>query len=121
MIYVFYCADQNWSPVQMVDLFGSFCINYFSFLKPFPDFFPVSRYSLVILFTDCSDPAPVDGSVNTTMTTYGTVAEVVCNNGHLISGSSIITCQADETWSDSPVCNPTGKPKLTHMLSIFLS
>ncbi|XP_053398307.1 CUB and sushi domain-containing protein 1-like [Mercenaria mercenaria] len=55
---------------------------------------------------DCSDPVPYKGTANDSSTTYGSVIEIICDTGHVISGSSVITCNADGTWSDVPTCDP---------------
>ncbi|XP_052809396.1 CUB and sushi domain-containing protein 3-like [Mya arenaria] len=55
---------------------------------------------------DCGDPVPSDGSANDTGTTYGTVLSISCNTGWLLSGSPIITCEADSAWSGTPTCDP---------------
>ncbi|XP_052245902.1 uncharacterized protein LOC127854864 isoform X8 [Dreissena polymorpha] len=54
---------------------------------------------------DCGDPTPDHGTVNTTVTTYGTVVKISCNNGYVLSGENIIKCNADSGWSASATCN----------------
>ncbi|XP_052245881.1 uncharacterized protein LOC127854853 isoform X2 [Dreissena polymorpha] len=55
---------------------------------------------------DCGDPTPDHGTVNTTETTIGTVVKISCNHGYVLSGTSIIKCNADSAWSESATCNP---------------
>ncbi|XP_052265548.1 uncharacterized protein LOC127868028 isoform X2 [Dreissena polymorpha] len=55
---------------------------------------------------DCGDPTPEHGTVNTTVTKYGTVVKISCNHGYVLSGENIVKCNADSVWSDSATCNP---------------
>ena len=58
---------------------------------------------------DCGapDPAPADGSIDYTTTTYGSTATYSCNAGYSLVGTASVTCQNDGTWSDvAPVCDP---------------
>ncbi|KAH3718751.1 hypothetical protein DPMN_061558 [Dreissena polymorpha] len=66
----------------------------------------------LICTSDCGDPRPDHGTVNTTATTYGTVVKVSCNHGYEVSGTSIIKCNADSAWSQSATCDPYGKEVL---------
>ncbi|KAH3720518.1 hypothetical protein DPMN_063417 [Dreissena polymorpha] len=61
---------------------------------------------------DCGDPTPSHGTVNTTVTTYGTVVKISCNHGYVLSGENIIKCNADSDWSASATCNLYGKKVL---------
>jgi len=58
---------------------------------------------------DCGDPTPFRGLRNDTRTTYGTVVEITCENGHDLQGNSTIVCGPDGTWSDNPVCDSSGR------------
>ncbi|KAH3718759.1 hypothetical protein DPMN_061566 [Dreissena polymorpha] len=62
--------------------------------------------SISCVIQNCGDPTPDHGAVNTTAKTYGTVVEVSCNHGYVLSGTSIIKCNADSAWSESATCNP---------------
>ncbi|KAH3718748.1 hypothetical protein DPMN_061554 [Dreissena polymorpha] len=74
---------------------------------------PITFNSLSLICTaDCGDPTPNHGTVNTTATTYGTVVKISCNHGYVLSGTSIIKCNADSAWSESATCNPYGKEVL---------
>ncbi|KAH3718323.1 hypothetical protein DPMN_061126 [Dreissena polymorpha] len=65
---------------------------------------------------DCGDPIPDHGTVNTTVTKYGTVVKISCNHGYVLSGENIIKCNADSVWSKSATCNPydCGDPTPDH-------
>ena len=74
---------------------------------------PITFNSLLLICTsDCGDPTPDHGTVNTTVTTYGTVVQISCNHGYVLSGKNIITCNADSGWSASATCNLYGKEVL---------
>ena len=56
---------------------------------------------------DCGDPPddPVNGQVDFTDTTFGSVAMYICAEGFGIVGETTLICQADQTWSgDAPTC-----------------
>jgi hypothetical protein len=58
---------------------------------------------------DCGtpDPAPANGSLSHTTTTYGSTATYSCDAGYGLVGAETVTCQADGTWSGSaPTCEP---------------
>ncbi|XP_052235807.1 uncharacterized protein LOC127847743 isoform X2 [Dreissena polymorpha] len=55
---------------------------------------------------DCGDPTPDHGTVNTTETTFGTVVQISCNHGYVLSGENIAKCNADSVWSELATCNP---------------
>ncbi|XP_052271667.1 uncharacterized protein LOC127872375 [Dreissena polymorpha] len=55
---------------------------------------------------DCGDPTPDRGTVNTTETTVGTVVQISCIHGYVLSGANIAKCNADFVWSESATCNP---------------
>ncbi|XP_052238371.1 sushi, von Willebrand factor type A, EGF and pentraxin domain-containing protein 1-like [Dreissena polymorpha] len=54
---------------------------------------------------DCGYATPVNGSVNSNVTTFGATITVTCDVGHILSGSAEIICQSDGTWSDTPTCS----------------
>ncbi|XP_052807627.1 sushi, von Willebrand factor type A, EGF and pentraxin domain-containing protein 1-like [Mya arenaria] len=54
---------------------------------------------------DCGDPSPANGSANNPKgTTYGEVALIVCDEGFVINGQTLITCNPGSTWSSYPKC-----------------
>ncbi|XP_053390253.1 uncharacterized protein LOC128553157 isoform X2 [Mercenaria mercenaria] len=55
--------------------------------------------------TDCGDPTPESGNVDSTDFQYGSVIEVKCVEGYKINGNSSIICQANSTWNNIPVCD----------------
>ncbi|WAR27354.1 MLP-like protein [Mya arenaria] len=54
---------------------------------------------------ECGDPTPRRGQRNTTITTFGTIVLISCDDGLEIPGNPVIKCQEDGTWSESPVCD----------------
>ncbi|XP_052243009.1 mucin-like protein isoform X1 [Dreissena polymorpha] len=62
----------------------------------------VSKCELI----DCDDPTPVRGRVNTSETVLNTVVNVSCEEGYELSGSRVIICQEDGTWSGKAICDP---------------
>ncbi|XP_052772242.1 scavenger receptor cysteine-rich domain superfamily protein-like [Mya arenaria] len=46
---------------------------------------------------DCGDPTPSRGQRNNTVTTYGTVVFISCDEGLEVTGNSVIECRADGT------------------------
>lgn len=61
------------------------------------------------MFTECPDPTPNFGSlISQTNFTYGETVEVYCDVGYDLIGTANITCGADGTWSNVPVCDPSG-------------
>ncbi|XP_053387247.1 uncharacterized protein LOC123541978 [Mercenaria mercenaria] len=62
---------------------------------------------------DCGDPTPENGFRNESDSTNGAVVNVWCKTGYTILGNAIIICQANESWTDSPVCeiNDCGLPE----------
>ncbi|KAL4219782.1 hypothetical protein ACF0H5_020194 [Mactra antiquata] len=70
----------------------------------------------VCAIVDCGDPTPYKGIRNNTNTIYDSVVEISCVSGNEIIGNSTITCQADGTWSDNPVCDSTdcGQPSISN-------
>lgn len=65
---------------------------------------------------------PVDGQVNATATTFGSVASYVCREGYVIvNGSGSRTCQADAHWSGTrPTCKG-GPVHWAYILITYLS
>jgi hypothetical protein len=61
------------------------------------------------LLLDCGDPVPAKGSANSTKTTYRTVVEITCAPGYILTGTPVIECKEDETWTDYPTCDTAGK------------
>jgi hypothetical protein len=55
---------------------------------------------------DCYQPAGIlNGKVNATYTTWGSIASYTCNSGYSMTGASTRTCQSDGTWSGTlPIC-----------------
>ncbi|WAR22474.1 SVEP1-like protein, partial [Mya arenaria] len=65
---------------------------------------------------ECGDPTPNMGQRNTTVTKYGTIVLISCEEDIEITGNPIIECQADGTWSDIPVCDSSdcGPPSIAN-------
>ena len=59
--------------------------------------------------SDCGDPAPQHGSVNSSATTNGTVVEVSCEDGYELLGEAVIMCQPSEEWTDNSSCAIKGR------------
>ncbi|XP_060568314.1 CUB and sushi domain-containing protein 1-like [Ruditapes philippinarum] len=53
---------------------------------------------------DCGDPTPTSGFSNHTSTTYQSTADITCDTGYDLQGSSFITCQSNGAWSETPFC-----------------
>lgn len=54
---------------------------------------------------DCQDPSPQNGSaVLPSGLGYGQLAFITCDEGFILSGEEIISCQAAGVWSADPVC-----------------
>ena len=64
--------------------------------------------------TDCGQFAVAGGNLNSSDTTYGSAIEVTCDSGHSVTGSSVVECQADGTWSSSPTCVEDGMLYWSH-------
>ncbi|XP_045179635.2 deleted in malignant brain tumors 1 protein-like [Mercenaria mercenaria] len=58
-----------------------------------------------VICTDCGDPTPQNGFINSTYTYYGTVVKVTCNEGYRLVGNSVIKCELNNHWSDLSTCN----------------
>ena len=56
--------------------------------------------------TYCNDPGvPENGSATRSNFAYGTIVSFQCNIGYELSGSTNITCQADNNWDNNlPMC-----------------
>lgn len=66
------------------------------------------------LILDCGPPAPKFGTSNTTATTFGSLAEIGCDAGYIVSGDTIIICLSNGTWSSNTTCNPIGILHVTY-------
>ena len=77
---------------------------------------------IIIIKLGCSDPTPWFGHSNVSSFLYNTSVEITCEDGYIIHGDSLITCQMDQSWTDYPGCYPEGKTELTdqHYLFFFL-
>ena len=64
-------------------------------------------------FLDCGTlNNPANGQVNHIggTTTVGSIAQFTCDTGYTVSIPSLITCQADGTWSNAdPTCQINGR------------
>ena len=50
-------------------------------------------------------PDPTNGQVSLTGTNFDSEANYVCDNGYVLTGSSLRVCQADGEWSSAePLC-----------------
>ena len=68
-----------------------------------------------ISFLVCGDPTPSQGNIDNNEFIFNSTVTVTCDSGHVVGGSSSITCQADGTWSDSPICDPSGISSTTNI------
>ena len=58
--------------------------------------------SIIPLVVDCGSlPAPVNGSIDISETTFGSVSTFTCDEGFNQSGSSLRECEATGDWSGS--------------------
>lgn len=72
-------------------------------------------------FIECGNlTAPSNGAVTfSSGKEYQSTATFSCDTGYTLIGNDTLTCQADETWSDShPVCKINGK--VYHNTCIFI-
>ena len=71
---------------------------------------------------DCGSPIPpVNWSVNAPSTTYGSTAIYSCSIGYTLLGGSVVSCQADGTWTGAtPTCAPVdcGAPPASADVSV---
>ncbi|XP_033125717.1 CUB and sushi domain-containing protein 3-like, partial [Anneissia japonica] len=62
-----------------------------------------SGNDLVCEIVNCGDPGtPTWGEKTGSDETYGSTVNYVCNTGYNLVGSTMVTCQSNGTWSDSP-------------------
>ena len=62
---------------------------------------------------------PTDGQVNTSITTFGSVATFRCNTGYRLSHQQVVMCGADGMWSPaSPSC--LGESKKTYFYNSIM-
>lgn len=74
-----------------------------------PDHSIVCNINMTLLFVDCGDPAPGNGSSNTPDgTVYGAVALVKCDTGFDLGGDTLVSCLDGGTWSSNATCSIKG-------------
>lgn len=60
---------------------------------------------LLNMLSDCGDPVPINGQSDTPEgSTIGAVASVRCNDGFVLFGDDLLTCESGPVWSDYPTC-----------------
>lgn len=64
---------------------------------------------ILIIYVDCGDPTPNNGFAAFEGTHFGSRAIITCYIGYKVIGGSVLTCQAEGTWSDRPSCELVGK------------
>ena len=77
-----------------------------------------SSNPLFLLSADCGTPAdPTDGMVSTPDgTSVGKFAMYACDDGYVLSGTSIRVCQGDGMWSPlPPTCSLVGKYNISYL------
>ena len=101
------------------DCWLQFLITYYQIASS-----DVTNVSIVVFIlpltvaVDCGPLGnPVYGQVIFSSTTLGSTAEYSCNQGFLLSGVTIRTCQTNGLWSDAP---PLCKSKQRYAFSNFL-
>ncbi|XP_053387316.1 uncharacterized protein LOC128551050 [Mercenaria mercenaria] len=57
-----------------------------------------------VVCTDCGDPKPEHGFINSTFTNYGSAVHVTCEKDFNLIGDFEIICQLNGTWSNLPIC-----------------
>ncbi|XP_064476715.1 sushi, von Willebrand factor type A, EGF and pentraxin domain-containing protein 1-like [Ornithodoros turicata] len=71
---------------------------------------------------ECPDPESVPHSKMTTFTNHlGSLVQYTCDDGYVLSGSSIRVCTSNREWfPDAPACNPVqcGLPPLVQYASV---
>lgn len=83
---------------------------FFSFLPSLPHSLPLSfslpSFSISHTAVDCGDlPQIAFGRVTFTTTTFRSQASYTCQEGYVLMGNFIRTCQNDGTWSgEDPTC-----------------
>ncbi|XP_052273396.1 uncharacterized protein LOC127873560 [Dreissena polymorpha] len=81
---------------------------------------------MVVTCTDCGDPTVSFGEVNHTSSSVGSVVSVVCEYGRKLVGDSVIVCQENGNWTNTPFCslidcgNPTPINGATNGTSHYL-
>ncbi|WAR24060.1 SVEP1-like protein, partial [Mya arenaria] len=67
--------------------------------------------------SDCGDPTPEYGSSNATTTVNGTIVVVNCHEGYILEGNAILSCQENDSWTESSICKivDCGYPKHPNM------
>lgn len=61
---------------------------------------------------------PNHGNISYFSSTYGSQAQYDCNNGYIINGTSVRTCNADGNWNNTaPACNPVDCGSLSNPLN----
>ncbi|XP_063682133.1 uncharacterized protein LOC134817001 isoform X2 [Bolinopsis microptera] len=64
----------------------------------------VKMFEVVITSLECEDPVtPLNGILKSQNYTH---VEFQCNEGYILLGKSLLTCQESESWEDSPICTP---------------
>ena len=54
---------------------------------------------------DCGNPPIISaGSLIYTNTTFGSRANVQCNEGYIVNGNNLYTCEASRNWEGSGTC-----------------
>lgn len=61
-----------------------------------------------IFSEDCGKLTTVNGQVNSSKSIIGSVVEISCSKGFRITGSDVVVCQVDGTWSETPKCQRKG-------------
>ena len=57
---------------------------------------------------------PTNGMVTLTGMSVGDTANSICNDGYELIGASVLTCQNDGTWDNTPpVCQSAGGKRIT--------
>ena len=73
---------------------------------------------------DCGTlSAPMNGQLNLTTSTFGSVAIYFCIPPYLLNGSMVRTCQSDGEWSgNEPDCSKCSQPMHVHdLMSLYVS
>jgi len=73
---------------------------------------------------DCGTlSAPMNGQLNLTTSTFGSVAIYFCIPPYLLNGSMVRTCQSDGEWSgNEPNCSKCSQPMHVHdVMSPYIS
>ena len=54
--------------------------------------------------SDCVDPTPNHGTINSTNYEYGSVIKIQCEHGYILKGKSVIVCETMGIWSGTAEC-----------------